>query len=71
MAKLYKIKKSYAYLKDGVKTYVRKFKRNSEGLLVLDQLGFKQDNIVSLTGEAFKVGKKCKAIEAYDEELEE
>ncbi len=71
MAKLYKVKKSYAYLKDGVKVYVRKFKRNSEGLFVLDKDGLKQFNVLPLTGEAFKVGKKCKAIEAYDEELEE
>lgn len=67
MAKLYRVKKSFAYEKDGQKVYVRKLKRNDDGLYVLDKKGFKQDNILELSGEALKVGKKCKAIEEIDE----
>ena len=67
MAKLYRVLKSFAYEKDGQKVYVRKFKKNDEDLYVLDKKGLKQDNILELSGEALKVGKKCKAIEEIDE----
>ncbi len=67
MAKLYRVLKSFAYEKDGQKVYVRKFKKNDEDLYVLDKKGLKQDNILELSGEALKVGKKCKAIEEIEE----
>ena len=67
MAKLYRFLKSFVYEQDGQKVYVRKFKKNDEDLYVLDKKGLKQDNILELSGEALKVGKKCKAIEEIEE----
>jgi len=67
MTKKYIIKKSFAYMSGTEKVYVRKHARNEEGLFIADKDGYKTQNIVELSGDALKVGKKCKAIEEVEE----
>lgn len=65
--RLFLIKKNFAILQDGEKVYIRKFKKDDGGMYVVDKKGVKVQNVLELSAEAIKVGKKCKAIEEVDE----